>query len=231
MSAMVQDWISRAAQADPQALAVVGEAETLTYGDIEVYSNRLARTLRRLGCRRGDRVGAHMPRSARSVASLIGILKAGCVYVPIDPVGAVARRAPILRQCDPSAVLFDGCGPEAIEDLEHHGALQGVLTVWLGSDDSAPRATIRRSDIDLASADEVQSPLAGPNDLVYILFTPGTTGAARTVRISHATLRAFIEGVVRFLDLGPTDRISGDTELAFDRFYPQEVATSETPMP
>jgi amino acid adenylation domain-containing protein len=213
---MVQDWISRAAQRDPLALAVVGEAETLTYGDIEDYSNRLAATLQGLGCRRGDRVGVHMPKSATAVASLIGILKSGCVYVPTDTTGAMVRTAEILRQSEPSVVLFDGCGPEALEDLELRGALRGVRTVWLGPEDREVRTTVRRSDVDRAATDLMQRTNAGPEDLAYILFTSGTTGSPKGVPISHASVRAFIEWVVRFFALGPADRLSGHTELTFD---------------
>lgn len=66
----------------------------------------------------GARVGVHMPKSARAVASRIRVLKAGCVYVPTETAGAPVRNAKILRRCEPEVVLLDGCGPKVMEELE-----------------------------------------------------------------------------------------------------------------
>ena len=77
----------------PEATAVVCEGERLSYGDLEVRSNQLARYLTRLGIQPGDRVGLCLERSLEMVMSLLAILKAGGAYVPLDPSYPRERQA------------------------------------------------------------------------------------------------------------------------------------------
>jgi len=66
-------------------VAVVGNDERLTYARLEEQSNQLARLLRDAGCKKGDRVCLLMPKSPTAIVSLLGIYKADCLYVPLDP--------------------------------------------------------------------------------------------------------------------------------------------------
>src|SRR5687768_6950963 len=99
-SGVLHSWVTRAAETRPDARAVIGEDRTLTYGEIETYSNRLASVLRAHGCERGDRVGVLMPKSALALATFNGVLKAGSAYVPLDPQGPNVRTAEMLGQCE-----------------------------------------------------------------------------------------------------------------------------------
>jgi amino acid adenylation domain-containing protein len=200
-----------AARARPDAVAVVGEDQTLTYGDLERFSNRLATVLRSHGCERGDRVALLMPNSARAVASLIGILKAGCAYVPLDPAGGPSRLAAMLRQCEPKVILAGACDPEMVDDLDAPGTVSG----WVSPDEAPKRAAFRLDDIEAAPA-ELPPVATSPRDLAYILFTSGTTGAPKGVPITHRSARAFTDWAVTYFELGSEDRISGHTALTFD---------------
>jgi amino acid adenylation domain-containing protein len=214
-SGVLHEWVTRAARTRPDARAVIGEDRTLTYGEIERYSNRLASVLRARGCERGDRVGVLMPKSALAVASFIGVLKAACAYVPLDPHGANVRTAEMLRQCEPRLLLVAGCNPALVEDLASRNALGGTVVAWL-DDGPAPAGTeITRDDVDTAPEDEAPAPVS-PDDLAYILFTSGTTGKPKGVPIRHSSVHAFIEWAVSYFELGPEDRLSGHTALTFD---------------
>ena len=96
MSLLLQDWVTRQAELRPEAFAVVFGAERLTYGQLDKTSNQLSGVLQKAGCHKGDRVCFLMPKSARAIISMLGILKAGCVHVPIDPGSPPLRIRKIL---------------------------------------------------------------------------------------------------------------------------------------
>lgn len=215
MSAPLHSWIADAAQRAPDAVAVVGEDRTLTYGEIDDFSSRLATVLRASGCAPGDRVALLQPRSALAVASLVGVLKAGCAYVPLDVGGGACRVADMIRQCEPRVALLAGVGPGVVDDLDLRGTLGAVQLAWL-DDGPAPFEHPAFGTADIATA-PVDAPYhARPEDLAYILFTSGTTGRPKGVPITHRNVRAFIEWAVEYFQLGPSDRLSGHTALTFD---------------
>ncbi|PYV37014.1 MAG: hypothetical protein DMG09_15885 [Acidobacteria bacterium] len=81
---LLQDWVTRHAEIRPDALAVAGAGEALTYARLEELSSRLVGALRVAGCKKGDRVCLLMPKSATAIACIVGIYKTDCVYVPLD---------------------------------------------------------------------------------------------------------------------------------------------------
>jgi amino acid adenylation domain-containing protein len=211
MTGTLHDCVGEAARSRPDARALIGEDRTFTYGELDDYSNRLASVLRSHGCERGHRVALLMPNSAQAVATLVGVLKAGCAYVPLDPAGGVARIAAMLHQCEPKVLIADGCAPELVEDLD----TRGVVTGWLGPEPAPRRTDFTLADIGAAPADPAVSDV-GADDLAYILFTSGTTGSPKGVPIRHRSARAFQDWAVEQFELGPDDRISGHTALTFD---------------
>jgi amino acid adenylation domain-containing protein len=212
MTETLHDCVTEAARSRPDARALIGEDRTFTYAELDDYSNRLAWVLRSHGCERGHRVALLMPNSAHAVATLLGVLKAGCAYVPLDPSGGVVRIADMLRQCEPKVLIANGCAPQLVEDLD----TRGVVTGWLGPADPAPRPTdFTLADIAAAPSDLPVSDV-GPDDLAYILFTSGTTGSPKGVPVRHRSARAFRDWSVRQFGLGPDDRVSGHTALTFD---------------
>lgn len=84
MISLLQQYLARSAERDPDSTALVMGEERLAYGQFEAGSNRLARALLEQGCRRGDRVCLLAPKSPSAVVSLLAILKADCAYVPVD---------------------------------------------------------------------------------------------------------------------------------------------------
>jgi len=211
MTGLLHDYVTEAARSRPHARAVIGEDRTFTYAELDEHSNRIASVLRDHGCVRGDRVALLMPTSASAVATLVGVLKAGCAYVPLDPAGGVLRTAAMLRQCEPRVLLAGDCKPEVLRDLDNAGVVLG----WLGPGPTPDGATFDLGDIQSAPADVPVSDV-GPDDLAYILFTSGTTGSPKGVPIRHRSARAFTDWAVEHFDLGPADRLSGHTALTFD---------------
>ncbi len=211
MTGLLHDFVTEAARSRPDARALVGEDRSFTYAELDDYSNRLASVLRAHGCERGDRVALLMPNSARAIATLIGVRKPGCAYVPLYPAGGLSRIADMLHQCEPRVLLAEACGPEVLSDLD----TRGVVTGWLGPNPAPRGMDFTVADIAAAAADPQEGDV-GPDDLAYILFTSGTTGRPKGVPIRHRSARTFVDWAVDNFGLGPDDRLSGHTALTFD---------------
>jgi amino acid adenylation domain-containing protein len=102
---LLQDLVARQARRRPQATAIVHGRERLSYGELEVASNRLAHRLRQAGVRPGDRVCFLAPKSPVALVWMLGILKAGAMHVPLDPASPAARLQKIIDACEPRLVL------------------------------------------------------------------------------------------------------------------------------
>src|SRR5678815_884724 len=107
MTSLLQDYVTRAAQSSPDAIAIVMGRERWSYREVDDFSNSLATCLHTAGCGKDDRVVLFMPKNPRTIASIIGILKAGCVYVPIDVGGPAPRALKIIESADPKIILVD----------------------------------------------------------------------------------------------------------------------------
>ena len=91
--ARVEQWIAARAAATPDATAVIAGSTRLTYGELEARANRYAHVLRQRGIGSGQRVGLSLARGPQLVPALLGVLKAGAAYVPLDP-GFPRERLP-----------------------------------------------------------------------------------------------------------------------------------------
>ncbi len=213
---VLQQCLARSAERDPDKVAVTMGAERLTYGELELASNRLARLLAESGCRRGDRVCLLLPKSPTAVAAMLGVLKVGAAYVPIDVSSPAPRVESIIRACRPRLVL--AC--EETTELAQELALSGVLSMGVGMLDDAPgpealAPLFGRADW-LAASDRPRRLKRSPEALAHILFTSGSTGVPKGVMITHANVIHFVEWAVAHFGTAPTDRISGHPPLHFD---------------
>ena len=99
MKGLIQEWVTQQAEQRPEATALVLGQQRMSYAELDRRSSQLAHLLRSNDCRRGDRVCFLMPKSPAAIVSMIGILKADCMHVPIDPSVPAPRIARILYAC------------------------------------------------------------------------------------------------------------------------------------
>jgi amino acid adenylation domain-containing protein len=195
----LHELIAERATETPDAIAVVFEGERLTYGELEARTNRLARHLGELGVGRETLVGICIERSADMLVGLLGILKAGAAYVPVDPTYPAARQEFMLTSSQAPVVVTQ---ESLLEQLPPHEA----VTVCLDRDWSAIE---KRSPDPLNVASD-------PEELAYVIYTSGSTGTPKGVEIPHRALVNFLTTMSEEPGLGAEDVLLAVTTLSFD---------------
>ncbi|MEW2262993.1 amino acid adenylation domain-containing protein [Streptomyces sp. NPDC047853] len=185
------------ARARPKAVAVVDEHRTLTYREVAERSGQLAHHLVERGLTAEQVVGISLERSADMVIGLLGVLRAGCAFVPLDPHWPAARRAVVIE--DARVVLqLNGSGEHAAGEPE---AVAVDLGAWrFGS----------------RPADGVD--VAVPGDaLAYVIFTSGSTGRPKGAMIRHEAIsERLLWQVHEILGFGHDDASLFKAPLSFD---------------
>ena len=219
---LLQQSVHEQAEHREQAVAVVMNQEQLTYGELERASTRLGRLLRDAGCKKGERVCFLLPKSLAAVVTILGILKADCVYVPLDPSSPAPRLARMIASCEPACLLATGAVAPLLDEvcgiLGHAtGSLPSIG--WMDSTDrrlgSPGRATFSAADLVGYSTELLHYQNAG-DDPAYILFTSGSTGTPKGVVITHSNVLHFVQWATKYFGIGASDRLSGHPPLHFD---------------
>lgn len=219
MKSLLQDYVTRVAASAPGSTAVIGgDGEALDYRRLEELSSRLACLLEARGCRPGDRVCILGPKRPRSLVAILGVLKAGGIYVPLDPGSPAPRTASMVRRCDTPWLLAHGPVGTIVRELAGQPGVRDLSVGWLDEEPDAPaepEPAFTWADV-VASPEAVPLVRSTPGDPAYILFTSGSTGEPKGVVVTHANVRAFIGWAVSYFGIGPEDRLSGHAPLHFD---------------
>jgi amino acid adenylation domain-containing protein len=198
LKAAIPDLFDRQAAAWPDAVALEFGGRALTYGELARYSHQMAQRLIRMGVRRGDRVSLMLGRSAEMVVAMLGTLRAGAAYVPIDLAYPAAR----------------------IEDiLVDTGTKVTITSPALGSRLAGIRTEVIRLDVDFrglrGEAEPAPSVLIEPADDAYVMFTSGSTGRPKGVMIPHRAIARLVQNTA-YARIAPTDKVGHGSNCAFD---------------
>src|SRR5579872_5726789 len=123
MAYVLQQLLSKSAEEYPEKTAVWARGRSITYRELDERSNQLAHLLRERGVQKGDRVGLFFPKCVESIVSMLGVLKAGGVYVPLDPQAPADRIGYIIGNCGIQVLITNAerrsaLAPEVVETLE-----------------------------------------------------------------------------------------------------------------
>lgn len=219
MNRLLQHWVTQQAERRPDAIALVMNRERMTYRQLEESANRLARLLRAAGCRKGDRVCFLMRKCPAAIISILGILKADCMHVPLDPASPAPRIAKIVQSCGSRWILAAGPAVSSLDELLSQPQFRGSISVGcmdreeLGGESF--RAEFGQPDLACHSGAPVDSQNT-PESPAHILFTSGSTGTPKGVVITHANVIHFVEWAVKHFGITSSDRNSGHPPLHFD---------------
>jgi amino acid adenylation domain-containing protein len=208
MAYLLQQLLAVSAERHPEKSAVHARNRSLTYGELQARSSQLAHLLRERGVARGDRVGILFPKAVESVIAMLGVLKAGAVYVPLDPHAPVRRVAGIAENCGLRALITTG------ERLQALGTVT-VDTAVLVSGEGHAEGHLPWAALD-AFPTSAPPEVGVEGDLAYILYTSGSTGQPKGVMLTHRNALTFVDWCAATFDIRPDDQLSNHAPLHFD---------------
>jgi amino acid adenylation domain-containing protein len=189
--------LSESAARRPYAPAVVSAERALTFADLDAAASRVARALRARGIGGEARVGVCMGRTPEWIASLLGVMRAGGAYLPLDPAYPPARLAYMLADSGAALVIADKAAPASLAEA-------GVPVV-------------QASDL-LASSDDSFEPMpeVDPEALAYVIYTSGSTGRPKGVGIPHRAITSIIPAMARAFGVKEDGRVLQWASPSFD---------------
>ncbi|MFJ8795490.1 amino acid adenylation domain-containing protein [Streptomyces sp. NPDC102462] len=184
----------------PDAAAVSFGGETLSYGELNARANRVAHLLRAKGVGPEDLVGLCLERGIELMPALLGVLKSGAAYVPLDPANPPDRLAYLVR---------DTAAPVVLTTSAQSGVLEGLY-------EGEPVLLDRDAELVAAQPDTDPAVDGSPQNLIYTIYTSGSTGKPKGVAVTHANVVRLMEQARRHLAYGESDVWSLFHSYAFD---------------
>ena len=195
----LHELIEQQAARTPDAIAVKFGAHRMSYRELNERANQLAHFLRAAGAGVESRVAICTERSFETIAGVLGILKAGAAYVPIEPDEPPERLQLKLRDSGAALLLS--------QKVLAHSFPEGCpKIIWLDADSAAIARHPRTNP-----ASNVR-----PENLIYIIYTSGSTGTPKGVMVEHRAVVNHCAGFARRFQLGPEDRVLQFAPLSFD---------------
>ncbi|MEY4767317.1 MAG: hypothetical protein RI907_3990 [Pseudomonadota bacterium] len=196
----------------PERLALVTEHERLTWADLGRRADHLAAHLQRLGLRRGDRVALYLDNSAEMVVGVWATLKAGGVFMPVNPLTKPDKLAYLLNDARASVLISQRALQSTwVPALADNQSVHTALVI-----DPPEGAEARVQPYSDRGDDRPQDPGLIDQDLAAIIYTSGSTGDPKGVMLTHLNMVSANRSVSTYLGLQPQDIILCALPLAFD---------------
>ncbi|HHP7232012.1 MAG TPA: amino acid adenylation domain-containing protein, partial [Xenococcaceae cyanobacterium] len=186
------------AERTPDRVALRFETEELTYNQLNSLANQLAHHLQNLGVGRESLVGISFERSPSAIVALLGVLKAGAAYLPLDPELPTERLSVMLSQAPISALVTQQNLLEKLPQVD-------VPVICLDTD----------RDLDRQPTENPHNSVT-PANLAYVIFTSGSTGKPKGVAVEHRQVLNYLHGIVEQLQLSDSATYATVATLAAD---------------
>lgn len=180
----------------PNAIAVVHETQQWTYQELNRKANAVAQRLRSLGAKPGMYVGLYLERTADMIASMLGILKAGAAYVPLDPSYPQDRIAFYIQDSQAPIILTQSKGVSTLPP--HQAQVVAVDELQVAGDLPNPSSGVQAQSI------------------AYVIYTSGSTGKPKGVAIEHRNAANFIHWATETFSEAETSGVLAATSMCFD---------------
>jgi amino acid adenylation domain-containing protein len=197
-AAAVHELVLAQARRCPRSVAIEGDGRQWTYAELDAFAGSLAARLRRLGARPGEIVALCLERSPEMIGCILGVLRSGAAYLPLDPAFPDAR----------TRFMLEDSGARFMLTSRALGGRFGALDVRLlcVEDLGAPGCGDATPAGDAVAA----------GDLAYLIYTSGSTGRPKGVRVTHGGVVNFLASMLQRPGLSAADRLLAVTTLCFD---------------
>jgi len=197
---LIQELFEEQVLLHPGKIAVVSAASNLTYKELDEKANQIARQLRTIGADNNDVIGIYLERSAEMVISVLGVLKAGCCYLPLDPFFPEDRLRYMIEDSNTKVLISQ----KSLKDRVKNITLMPCL--------------ILEEDKDLIDRHSVEKPLIDINSKspMYIIYTSGSTGKPKGVSVHHHAVVNLIKSMSISPGINEKDRLLAVVTLSFD---------------
>ena len=198
----MHEYFERQCDREPHRLAVMAGINRSSYAELEAYANRIAQVLRAQGVRRGSLVGLSLDRGVDMLAALLGILKSGAGYVPLDPAFPSERLAYMAADAGLSLLVTTSAYATRFD-------LRGRPILLVDA---------HAAEIAAAPAERLQEGehCATPDDPAYVIYTSGSTGRPKGVVVPHRSVSNFLTSMQFTPGISAEDRLLAITTLSFD---------------
>ncbi|TWU45268.1 Phthiocerol synthesis polyketide synthase type I PpsE [Novipirellula aureliae] len=193
-------WFEQQTASSSGSVAVVSASRSWTYRELNRIANRIANQLTERGVKAGDLVALCLPRDIELIAAILGILKAGAAYVPIDPTVPPARFGFIIEDCQATSIVTN-------HELADRFNIPNDSQVLLAD------ASITASDSRWDANPNVD---VGPNDLAYVIYTSGSTGIPKGVLVEHHNVTRLFQQTEKWFGFDGNDVWTLFHSAAFD---------------
>lgn len=197
--ATVYELIEKTAKENPDKKAIVFEDSIITYKELMDKSNIVARKLKEYGIEPNTIVGIMANRSIDMMVSLLGIIKSGAAYLPIDPEYPQDRIEYMLSDSKAKILLTENKYKDSIKNENIEKLIIDDKEFYVGSNESL--GVVNK-----------------PDDLLYMIYTSGSTGLPKGVMLTHKNVNNFVKGMCDVIDFSPNKNIASVTTISFDIF-------------
>jgi len=224
---LVRDFLEHSADRRPAKTALICGRERFTYAELDTQADRLAQALIANGVQRGDRVVIHLPNSVATVVSIFAALKAGAVFVPVNPTTKADKLNFILTNCRASALITDlrGDAPETswlkvIVRCQKSGAPDGRTRPGAAPsrlrEHHAGTACLQFDRLQLIFPALRPPAVNTDDDLACLIYTSGSTGQPKGVMCEHRNVVFASGSIIQYLGNTETDIVLNVLPLSFD---------------
>jgi len=210
----IHEKVTEHATKNPEKVAISDMNGEWTYRDLEIESEIIARNLIQAGVKSQDIIGIYAYRSTELVAAILGIHKAGCAFLILDPAHPNKRILTYLQLAKPKGLIHVKAAGDLPDEIKNEFQLSETIHIPILTIDRQSKVSDPTERIVTARSIKTR-----PDDLAYIAFTSGSSGQPKGIRGRHGSLSHFIPWQQEEFDIGSTDRFSMLSGLSHDPLH------------
>ncbi len=217
----VESFLEQSAKCYPSKTALICGDRRMTYRELEEQANRLAHSMLSEGIQRGDRVAVYLDNTVEAVVSIFAILKAGAVFLVVNPTTKTDKLLYILNNCRAKGIVLPVAKFGEVQ--EKLGQAAHLQCVWLAGEGDVSGLESSKRLLGLSRVlEDLRVPALPPRkkciniDLAALIYTSGSTGRPKGVMLTHLNIVSAATSITSYLENTPDDIIINLLPLAFD---------------